>query len=174
MKTLVVNFYGGPGSGKSTMAAGLFERLKWAGVNCEIATEYAKDKTWEGSFGALNNQVTVFGKQFQRLFRCEGQVEVIITDAPLINSIVYNKEFGVEFDNLVLKMYERFDNMNYFIARCKPYNPKGRSQTEDEAKAIDEVTFNLLQGYNIKYDIIDGVPESVDVIAAEILKKLGR
>ena len=39
----MVNFYAGPGSGKSTMAAAIFSRLKWKDVNCELVTEFAKD-----------------------------------------------------------------------------------------------------------------------------------
>ena len=42
--TIVVNLIGGPGSGKSTTAAGLFYNLKKLGINCEMALEYAKDK----------------------------------------------------------------------------------------------------------------------------------
>ena len=53
--TLVVNFFAGPGAGKSSMAAGLFAELKFRGVNCELATEYAKDKVWEGSLGVFDD-----------------------------------------------------------------------------------------------------------------------
>ena len=44
--TLVVNLYGAPGSGKSTGAAYIFAKLKMLGVNCELITEFAKDKVW--------------------------------------------------------------------------------------------------------------------------------
>lgn len=45
MPTLVVNLFGGPGSGKSTGAAYVFARLKMLGYNAELVTEFAKDKT---------------------------------------------------------------------------------------------------------------------------------
>lgn len=41
--TSVINLIGGPGSGKSTTAAGLFFRMKSMGVRCELVTEYAKE-----------------------------------------------------------------------------------------------------------------------------------
>lgn len=44
MPTLVVNLFGGPGSGKSTGAAYVFARLKMLGYNAELVTEFAKDK----------------------------------------------------------------------------------------------------------------------------------
>jgi len=36
--TLVVNLYGGPGTGKSTTAAATFAELKMAGINCELVS----------------------------------------------------------------------------------------------------------------------------------------
>ncbi len=60
---LIVNLFGGPGAGKSTMAAGLFSELKWRGINCELATEYAKEKVWEESYAIFENQIYIFGKQ---------------------------------------------------------------------------------------------------------------
>ena len=41
---LVVNLTGAPGAGKSTGAAYVFSQLKMRGINCELVTEYAKDK----------------------------------------------------------------------------------------------------------------------------------
>lgn len=43
----VINLFGGPGIGKSTLAAGLFEHMKIAGFNVELVNEYAKDMVWE-------------------------------------------------------------------------------------------------------------------------------
>jgi uridine kinase len=43
-KSLIVNIYGMPSAGKSTTAAGVFSELKWLNIDCELATEYAKDK----------------------------------------------------------------------------------------------------------------------------------
>ena len=43
----VINFYGGPGTGKSVQAAATYCALKKQGLNCELVTEYAKDKLWD-------------------------------------------------------------------------------------------------------------------------------
>ena len=59
---IVVNLYGGPGSGKSTTAAGIFSELKMLGLNTELVTEYAKDKVWEKHESILDNQIYVFAK----------------------------------------------------------------------------------------------------------------
>lgn len=46
-KCTVINLFGGPSAGKSTLAAGVFYNLKCMGINCELITEYPKDKVWE-------------------------------------------------------------------------------------------------------------------------------
>jgi adenylylsulfate kinase-like enzyme len=42
-KLHVINLFGGPGTGKSTLAAALFTDLKMKGINAELVTEFAKD-----------------------------------------------------------------------------------------------------------------------------------
>ena len=105
-KTLIVNFYGGPGSGKSTMAARIFAELKDLGINCEIATEYAKDVTWQKGYHVLGNQLYIFAKQQHRIWRLDGQVDVIVTDAPILNSLVYASDETSETFNRYMELLE--------------------------------------------------------------------
>ena len=88
---LIVNLYGAPGAGKSTGAAYIFSRLKMAGVNAELVTEFAKDKVWEESKAVFENQAYIFGKQYFRISRLEGKVDAIVTDSPLILSCYYGR-----------------------------------------------------------------------------------
>ena len=71
-KTIVCNLFGPPGAGKSTLAAYVFAKLKMMGVNCELVTEFAKDKVWEKNNEALSNQIYIFAKQYYRMSRCTG------------------------------------------------------------------------------------------------------
>ena len=107
-KPIVVNLFGAPGAGKSTGAAYIFSELKQKGVNAELVTEFAKDKTWEGNTLALSCQEYVFGKQSYRLARCRDDVDVIVTDSPLPLAIVYNTNpaLGKDFNNVVLGVFE--------------------------------------------------------------------
>jgi len=178
MQTLVVNLYGGPGSGKSTMAARIFACLKEKGINAELATEYAKDMTWQQSNHVLTNQIYVFGKQQHRLWRLKGKVEVIVTDAPLLNSIVYTNHIS-EFEDLVLQQFHSFQNYDIFLNRVKRYNPSGRSQNEEEAKMIDAVTIETLQeAYTSKTNWcdlrVDGCESSTKTIINSIMNYLER
>ncbi len=168
---IVVNLFAGPGSGKSTTCAGVFAKLKLAGVNCEMALEYAKDKVWEESNKVLDDQIYVFGKQLHRIFRLKDKVDVVITDSPILLSIIYDKTGNKYFSDLVLNQFNNFDNRNYFIERTTVYNPKGRLQTEDEAKEIDKVLLDLLKDCNIEYDSV-GKNEAVDYIFNKIMREL--
>ena len=168
---IVVNLFAGPGSGKSTTCAGLFAKLKLAGVNCEMALEYAKDKVWEESNKVLDDQIYVFGKQLHRIFRLKDKVEVIITDSPILLSIIYDKTKNPYFSALVLDQFKNFDNRNYFIDRDTVYNPKGRLQTEEEAKEIDRVLLDLLDECKVDYKRV-GKNDAVDQIFNEIMKEL--
>ena len=166
-KTMLVNLYGGPGSGKSTTMAGIFAELKWMGVNCEMAPEFAKEKVWEESLAVLGNQIYVFGKQLHTIHRLIDKVDVIVTDSPLLLSLIYGNE-GDAFKNLVLDVQNRFDNYNVFLTRIKEYNPAGRLQNEDEAKEIDSRIKSMLATNNVYFSIVEGNKNAAKAIATDI------
>lgn len=166
--TKIINMYGGPGVGKSTAATGVFSQLKSAGVNCEYVSEYAKDIVWEQTNALLDNQIHIFAEQFRRQFRLVGKVDYVITDSPLILSCVYfdhwfrkrnTKMFDDAYCELTkkyfLESFRQFDNINWVIHRAKEYNPKGRMQSLDEAKQIDQEVQNYLLKNWIPYEVTD-------------------
>lgn len=171
--TIIVNLFAGPGAGKSTMAAGVFAELKWNGVNAELVTEFAKELVWEGRFDALSNQSYVFGEQLQRVSRLIGNVDVIVTDSPILLSIIYKPEFlGDTFDLHVYEEFKSFRNLNYLLQRIKPYNPKGRVQNEEEAKDFDFKIRECLNKYGISYGKVPGSREGGQLIVKDVLELL--
>lgn len=63
-------------------------------------------------------------------------------------------------------------NINYFIERIKPYNPKGRSQNENEAKTLANTISRLLVDYEVPFRIKNGEQEGYDDIVNEVLQYL--
>ena len=171
--TIVVNLIGGPGSGKSTCASGIFYKLKQSGVNCELALEFAKDKVWEDSIKVLDDQLYIFGKQYHKLFRLKDKVDVIITDSPLLVSILYNKTPSKYFNDLVVEQYNTFNNMLFFINRPDAYQTEGRLQTANDAKTIDDETKCMLKDNNIPYTEIscENAVERITKIVLDSIKK---
>lgn len=173
-KPIVVNLTGAPGAGKSTGAAIIFAELKKAGVNAELVTEFAKDKTWEHNVTALKCQEYVFGKQSYRLARCREDVDVIVTDSPLPLTLVYNNNPALDyhFSATVMNIFNTYENINFFINRVKPYNPKGRNQTAEESDKLSGVIKNLYHNLNIGYIEINGDNEGYTTAVKMVLEHL--
>lgn len=172
MKTKVINLYGGPGTGKSTNAARLFAALKDEGREVELVTEYAKDLVWEERHKTFDDQVYIFAKQYHRIQRLIGKVEFIVTDSPILLSTIYDPDSSVNLCNLVLECYEKCDNVNYFLTRIKEYRENGRMQTFEEAKEIDQRILNMLNDFDISYNVIEGSAWGINRIIKRINNEL--
>lgn len=89
--TKVINLFGGPNSGKSTVAAGLFFNLKLKHLHCEIVREYIKSWAWENKKPGTYDAPYIFGKQLRYESMLYGKVDYIVTDSPLILSAFYEE-----------------------------------------------------------------------------------
>ena len=171
---ILVNLFGSPGTGKSTGAAYIFSQLKMRGINAELVTEFAKDKIWEESHAIFKTQTSSFGKPYFRISRCADKVDVVITDSPLLLSLVYNHDpvLGEDFNNVVRKVMNSYNCKNYFLVRTKAYNPVGRFQTEEESDAIADEILDLLNKEQFPYTISTGDVAGYDAIVDDILRIL--
>lgn len=61
MKTIGVNLIAGSCSGKSTIAAGLFYKLKKQGIEAEMSLEFAKDKVYFKTMDEIMKELSVIG-----------------------------------------------------------------------------------------------------------------
>lgn len=172
--TLVVNLFGGPGCGKSTTAAGVFHELKKLDINCELVTEFAKDKAWEKNKKVFEAQIYLLGEQYWRLYRCVGEVDVIITDSPILLSAVYNDFYcGLQHLNpAVYELFAKFNNMNFRIKRSKPYNQSGRNESASCAIEIDHRVDRCLKENNIDFIALD-CSNAVDTITRIVSASIG-
>jgi hypothetical protein len=167
-KSLVVCLYGGPGSGKSTCAAGIFYDLKNQGINCEYAPEIAKEYVWEKRYQTFKDQIYIFGKQYHRIFRLIGQLDVIVTDSPILLTPIYDEEKRDTLKKLVLEEHHKMWTYNVFLHRIKPYNSKGRNQNEEESRLIDIKIVTFLDENNIPFEVFDGSVECKNKIVEKI------
>lgn len=163
----VVNFFAGPGAGKSTTATGLFALLKLHGVECELVTEFAKDLVWEERHRTFDNQFYLFGKQQHRIWRVSDKVNLIITDSPILLSNVYGNlfkrsDYCQSFAQFVLDEHHRYKSINIFIERVKEYKAYGRNQDENDARELDNAIKNYLKQNTIPYFSIYGNLEGIN------------
>lgn len=152
----IVNIFAGPGAGKSTIACALFAELKYRGINCEYIPEYAKDATWEKRGPKVfQAQEYIFGKQNFRVSRVIEEVDLIITDSPVLMGTVYTPiDFPMPSLRATIKeAHDLHNSLNVFIARkdATGYNPIGRNQTPEEALAKDVEIRKMLTRYQIEH-----------------------
>lgn len=177
-KLIVVNLFTGPGSGKSTIAAGVFEELKWNGINCELVSEFAKQEVWAGNKKSFMNQLFITGNQHHKQLILVNEVDIIVTDSPILLGIVYNRAysdrfaFGPSLEEVLLEAHNMYDNMNYFIQRTKPYETKGRNQNESEARELDAKIQRILTEKKIPYKHVIGDRQAKLEIVADIMARL--
>ena len=153
-KTIIVNLFAGPGTGKSTTAAEIYVSLKKAGINVELVREFAKDLVWKGEIHEYTQESIAKGQK-DREDMLLGKVDVIVTDSPYIQGMVYS-EIG-EGDRIYgdyIKHLQRggqLSHISILLERTKEYIPKGREQSEEEARYLDEDIEDLLENYSIMY-----------------------
>jgi len=149
--TLVVNFFGSPGVGKSTISAQTFSTLKAKRVSCELVNEYAKTCVWENSLNTLEDQIYVFGRQQHKQRVLRGKVRVIITDSPLPLCICYDLEKDKTLQKLVLKTYNSYNNINFLLIKnFEGYESVGRKHDSEESDKIHKKIVKLLKKHKIE------------------------
>lgn len=145
--TTIINLFGGPCIGKSTMAAELFSNMKKKNYNVELVTEYAKDAVWEERLNVLTDQLYIMAKQNRRINVLIDKVEYIITDSPLLLSAIYTKDEDII--KLAVKLHEKHKSVNFRLRRKPRYSKIGRAHTKEEALRIDDKIDALLLNYNV-------------------------
>lgn len=171
-KTLCVNFFAGQGAGKSTIATTTQGMLKMHNVNSEYTAEHAKDLAWEGRLSLKLNQMHLFAEQHNRQFRLNGQVDCIITDSPLPLCSVYQQPFDSLFHAMVMREFKKYENINFYIKRVKPYNPAGRLGDLKRGEDIDEKTMIMLDNEQIPYVVVNGDWCGANTVLKNVLERL--
>lgn len=143
----VINIFGGPCTGKSTIAAGVFYLMKTKGRNVELVTEYAKDLIWHGALPVFKDHIYIIAKQNRRLNKLKDKVDYAICDSPLLLAAYYsqihseNKKLA---KHLAIGLFETYENINFYLQRNTPYVTLGRIECEEEAKKADNAILNML------------------------------
>lgn len=178
MRTIVVNAFGGPGVGKTTCCWEIASELKKRGILTEYVPEYAKELVYEERFDILNdsmkNQKIILSEQKRRLDRLIGKVQVIVTDSPLLLSIIYANDATESFKKEILDKFFSYNNFNVIVLRDKKqaYEQSGRKQTLNESIAKDKQIRKLLDDNDIIYGTY--YHSTTGVLVDNIIKNLKR
>lgn len=183
-KTKIINIFGGPGVGKSTIATGIFSKLKQNSISCELVSEYAKEITWEETQVLLQNQIHLFAEQFRRQYRLLDKVDFVICDSPLLLNSIYfkhfleksqKKYFTDDYISLASSFFDEtfdeFNNINFFVHRNDKYHTlNGRVHSIEESKKIDSSILDSLSIYDPGHYVCKGeTNEIIDKITEIII-----
>jgi len=174
-KTIVVNLFGGPGTGKSILTNEIFSILKRKYISCEISPEYYKKKFREEAKKVTQNQIYIFRKQQFQLFSLNESVSVVVTDSPILFSTIYDEEKCPFLKGLSLKEFNKYNNLNFYIQRDAdvPYEQEGRYQDSNGAKLVDERVKVFLDEHKIEYTLLNGIGNvSLDTVVTTVINKL--
>lgn len=164
MPTKVINLFAGSGSGKSTTAALLFGEMKLLGYNVELVREYVKTWAWNGRKVQDMDQLYLLGKQINYENNLYSKVDYIVTDSPVLLCGVYEeywsqgkRTYGGDAATQFLKHAREkgVEHINYFVNRKKPFDTRGRYETEEQAKAVDTFMREYLHKNDVPYTELD-------------------
>ena len=158
----IINFFGGPGIGKSTQASGLFTEMKKNHMNVECTYEFPKEVAWEGNISQLKDQFFITANQHRNISRLYGKVDYIIVDSPIILGCFYEQRYGEGYpashysmsglSKFLWQLFKQYDNINILLTRNEDtYDPNGRLQNLDEAIEIDNDIKQTLEINNIPF-----------------------
>lgn len=179
----IICLWGGPGTGKSTTCAGIFNKLKKMDYNVEMNREYIKEWVWEERKLIDGDQIYITAKQARKeIIYMRNGMDFIITDSPLALTTFYGNiydKYEREYNacKAIVKQHHQickdlgYKIEHYFLIRKKPYNPAGRYQDEETAKRFDLEIREFLKKYPMNFKEIDCDDNAEDVIIKDLLRK---
>jgi hypothetical protein len=155
-----INIYGGPGLGKTTIAAFLFSELKIRHYSIEFVSEYIKDWAWIKRIPTSWDQWYIFGKQLHKEDVIARNGMYTVTDSPLWMQIAYMQRNGDVFSSEVISACKKFDllypkNLNILLKRTVKYDTDGRYENYEQALEMDTRINAVLIDNNIVYQEFD-------------------
>lgn len=163
--TKIINLFGGPGIGKSSIASGLTYKLKKNHITCDNPYEFPKLLAWDENHSAIRDQLYVLANQHRGIVKSYGKVDYIVLDSPILLSLTYRKYYksndypatlyGKSFDKMVLDTFNQYDNINIVLERADGnHNEKERYQTLEESKELDRIIETSLITNKIPYYVV--------------------
>jgi tRNA uridine 5-carbamoylmethylation protein Kti12 len=179
----VINFYGAPCAGKSTLACELFAYMKKNGYKVEIASEYAKDCVYEEKYLTLQDQVYLIGKMNHKLQMYKNaNLDFVICDSPLLLNMFYKRHHykmnyldDKIFDDFCIGLNNIYDRINIFLTTDKSikYQKEGRIQTQEESNNYSKQIEQLLIDNNEKYTkVVNSIDLNIEQIFAIIQREM--
>lgn len=155
--SIVINLFGGPGSGKSTLSADVFAKLKLQQKSAELVREYVKSWVYDKRAIGVWDQIYILSKQIRGESSLYLKCDYIVTDSPILLVPFYEeylsnhqvvKPSALNFIKLAEK--EGIIYLNFWLERPDHFQAEGRNQGEEESVKLDVIMKKWLQNEGVK------------------------
>lgn len=176
----LINLFGGPGIGKSGIAAGITYKMKKKHINVNQPYEFPKRLAWDNNIPAISDQLYVFANQHRGIAECYGKVDYIVIDSPILFSTIYHRYYtkgypaemyGKVFHDMVIDLHRRYGSINILLERgATIHNDDERFQDYQQSVEIDKLCKKVLDETRSPYHTVKVDSNSVKNIM-KIIKK---
>lgn len=165
----LINLYGGPGAGKSTVALSVAGEMRRQGYSVELVAEDIKYNIYANNYSIFENQVKILGDQIQRLHSMDNKVKYAVLDSPLLQQTVYTEDAPESFKDLVRNINGTFKAISFFVARGDfEFEQKGRIHNKEQSLVLDRLIMDELDRNNINSYRITSSDDGIAAVLATV------
>ena len=172
---------GAPGSGKSTLSAGLLYFSKLFLFKADAVPEVAKWDYYKGvDFTSEDYEYEKFNNQKNLEDIYPDNLDITICDAPLIISAIYaayyrGDDHQIAKDMLELAKKEK-DRYTHFLVSRKlvKFENFGRNETESQSEQIHAKTLEILERLQINYTVINRYNDHIPIQILAMIGAVGK
>jgi nicotinamide riboside kinase len=172
---------GAPGSGKSTLSAGLLYFSKLFLFKADSVPEVAKWDYYKGvDFSAEDYEYGKFQSQKELEDIYPKDLEITICDAPLIISAIYAAYYRGDDSQIAKDMFELANQCKYrythFLVSRKlvKFEDFGRNETEIQSEQLHQKTLEILERLEINYTVINRYDDHIPIQILDMVGAVGK
>lgn len=141
---ILINFFGAPGSGKSTASALTYARFKREGYRAELVRECTKAAVYGGALQGSIDSMSVLRTHETEVEILSPHCDVVVMDSPFLMTACYSDREEVK--ERAIKLH--FGRPSYNVFMCLPISPSdyrldGRWEDYDASKKREEAILKL-------------------------------
>lgn len=178
MKTTIINIYGAPGAGKSTLAAQIYAELSKKGESVELVREVAKQWAWEGRQPSVFEQIYITTEQMFKETSLYGKVKYVVTDSPIelgdFYNLYYHGNTALTNEWLIEVSKASYPNVESLVGLFVPIEPKlfqdtGRFSNLEESLIIEKQLKGYLSNQWLQFKVLNNPETRLQDALKEIL-----